>query len=111
MHTFNENRQAIKFTQAGIGPLTVIWEMIVLEIKIYLMKLRINNFLENPRKRKNVYVTLTIRNAGDADIRTHIHTYRYIYIYIYTCIRVCVCVCVCVCVYSVIPRGVQNLVF
>jgi len=43
----------------------------VLEIKIYRIKLRTNNFLENPRKRINVYVTLTIRNAGCADIRIY----------------------------------------
>ena len=53
--------------------------MIVLEIKNYLIKLRINNFLENPRKHKNFYVT--VRNAGYADIRTHIHTHTHTHIH------------------------------
>jgi len=64
MHTFNGNRQTIKFTRTGIGALTIIYEIIVLEIKVYLTKLRINNFLENPRKRINVYVHLQSETQG-----------------------------------------------
>jgi hypothetical protein len=45
--------------------------MMVLEIKIYPIKLRTNNFLENPRKHIKVYVTLTVRNAG------YIYIYKY----------------------------------